>query len=516
MIASPMRSSVMSVERNRVSFLTIKIRHVAVISILLAEIIILIWWFQYLPMTDLPEHILAARVLTHYDAAGSEYPTFFTKHFPWAPYSSYFLFVLITEPLLGVQNATRLYLSLAFILTTIGLWSWIRVAAPGRDAQVIPATLLLFGYFFYVGLINFIFSAPFVFLSLALSWKLLETEHVRTRMGIGLATSILLAYLSHIATFGFTGIVVLGQALLCFRNRIRRLVLPFAPTLVLLSVYTLVEGNTDVTSTAVSWDPFIDRAATLLLPFNIFFDSLVDRWVFDWPFIIIWICALGIMFVGRAIRRVSEPSAARLAVATTLILLGCTLFLPSSISVGLGVALRGSYFLAFAALVLLPADWDEHSVLRALMIMICALSPVLIASRSITLGTEMKDLERVIDRIPPARVIQPIITEPHVAGFRTYPLQHAPAWYSYYKGGVNPYLMAGWAGHFPIRIRQQFVPVVPAEWQMHLFRYETHQLGTDYFLVRTHDDKILDDLREHVPLAAVEGEWQLFGPNPRQ
>ena len=125
----------------------------------------------------------------------------------------------------------------------------------------------------------------------------------------------------------------------------------------------------------------------------------------------------------------------------------------------------------------------------------------------------MNDLEKVIHEIPKGKVIQPVITEPHSVAFRTFPFQHAAAWYSFYNGGTSPYLFATWAGHFPIRSINRFIPNTPGEWRMSEFRYELHQLGSDYFLVRTHNEGILTDLRQHVPLAAAAGEWKVFGPN---
>src|SRR5688572_18581770 len=166
--------------------MSIKVRHVISISILVLEIVGLIWFLPYLPMTDLPEHMLGAQILTHYDSPGAAYGTYYSKHFPWNPYSSYLLFALGTKPLMGVDSATKLYLSLGFGLTLISFWYWIRTAAPGRDAQVIPASLLLFGFFFYLGLINFLFSAPFLFFSLALSSKLQERERASGTIAIGL------------------------------------------------------------------------------------------------------------------------------------------------------------------------------------------------------------------------------------------------------------------------------------------------------------------------------------------
>ena len=48
---------------------------------------------------------------------------------------------------------------------------------------------------------------------------------------------------------------------------------------------------------------------------------------------------------------------------------------------------------------------------------------------------------------------------------------------------------------------------------MQNFDYEANEAGTDYFLVRTHDARILADLNEHVPLTVEVGNWRVFGPN---
>jgi hypothetical protein len=150
------------------------------------------------------------------------------------------------------------------------------------------------------------------------------------------------------------------------------------------------------------------------------------------------------------------------------------------------------------------------------MIGICVSAPMVMAFRLTIYNAEMQDLETVLSAIPAGKVIQPVITEPHSAAFHTFPFQHAAALYNYYKGGTSPYLFATWAAHFPIKSRNTFVPNAPGEWSMDEFRFEAHQFGTDYFLVRTRDPGILSDLYKHVPLASGAGEWQVFGPNPQR
>jgi len=493
----------------------IRTRHVITVSLLLVEALGLIWWFPYLPMTDLPEHMLAAQVLTHYDAPEMEYPLFISKRFPWNPYSSYFLFTLALGPFLSVANATRLYLTIGMVLTIASVWCWIQTQAPGRDAQVIPATLLLYGYFFYLGLINFLFSIPFFFFSIVLSWRLLHRDNKRWSTTGLLSLCLLLTYLSHIVTYALCGLMVIAQCLFFRPRRLHLMILPFVPSILLLLVYSITDGRHAVTTMTMSWDPLLERAGTLLLPFNIFHDLFAGRWVYDSAALIVWVFVAIIMAGGSLYRRYSaQKTQPAFPVWVTLaVVLASTFLLPSNISGGLGVALRAAYFTAFALITLLPADWDRHSGLRLLMILTCAAWPAVLATRLMAFTSDMRDLERAISHIPPRQVIQPIITDPHSQGLPTYPFQHAAAWYSYYKGGISPYLFASWADHFPVRVRRQVLPNAPGEWQMQNFDYEANEAGTDYFLVRTHDARILADLNEHVPLTVEVGNWRVFGPN---
>ena len=495
----------------------VQLRHIAAVFLILAEILALIWVFPYLPMVDLPEHMLAAQVLTHYHSAGYNYPAFFTMKIPWNPYSSYFLFVFGTEPVLGIRNATRLYLSLAFVLTILAFWYWVRTVTPGRDALVIPSTLLLFGFFFHIGLINFLFSAPFLFFSLALAWRILAEGKPGYMTGLLLAASLLMVYLSHIVTFGLTGLMIMGVAVFVFKGkRLTRLIWPAIPASLLFAVYSLTEARQDVASATISYDPFMDRLATLLMPLNIFWDSIEHHWTHDRATLILWSLAIIIMVWGALLKKPGgsrRPAPWPVWLMTGMFVCG-TFLLPSYLSGGLGVALRSSYFAAFAALALLSVTWDQNRLLAVLMLLVCAAYPVVMASRMVKFTSEMKGLESVIFPLPSGKVIQPVMTDLHSAGFgRTYALLHAAAWYSFYKGGASPYLIATWANHFPVRTRGPVLPHPTGEWEMGSFRYDVNAQGTDYFLVRTRDPRIIADLTHHVPLATKAGDWMVFGPN---
>jgi hypothetical protein len=483
------------------------------LGIILAEILFVVWRYEYLPLADLPEHILAANILTDYDNPETAYSNFYTKRFPWNPYSSFFLFVLAVEPMIGVVPATRLYICLTLILTIVSFWWWLRVVAPSKQAQAIPASLLLFGMFFYMGLLPFLFSAPFLFFSLGLTWRLLETESVRAKCTIFLSATILLTYLSHIVTFLFLVLLITAQAVLFFRiRRIVRIVPPLVPSLVMLAAFITFDLQEQSGPMTLSYEPLAARAENLLLPFGVYRDHLDRHWYYDGPGLVLLVLALSLILAAAVYRRNSTKGFERVSACMCGLFVAQALCLPSGVA-GLGFGLRAAYFAGFGLVAALPAKWSEHRVSSLGMAAICIASPFYMASRLEAFQVENRDLQRAIGSIPLKQVVQPIITEPHSKAFRTYPFQHAVAWYNAARGGVSPYLMAAWAGHFPTRTRRTFIPNPPPEWETGSFHFETHGQGATYFLVRTHRQDILADLTSHVGRGTVFGDWWVFGPN---
>jgi hypothetical protein len=497
----------------------LKRRHAVALGLILAEILFIVWYFQYLPMVDLPQHMLTAKVLTHYDDASTAYSEFFTRKFPWNPYSSYFWFVMALEPAIGLPNATRLYLSFALLLTVVAFGFWMRQVLPGRDALMIPATLLLLGLFFFIGLINYLFSVPFMFLSFALSSKLarLKRTDIHRLLApphsteVWLSLALLVTYFSHIVTFVITLFVVAAQQLITYRGRgLTPLCRAAAPSLALLAIYMTAGLSSDVSGMSWSYEPFLKRLEYLLMPFTIFFDVLQPVWVYQPQAVLSWLGFAALAIIGGKGKTPAKRGAAALVAA---LLVASTLFFPSLIAASSG-ALRLSYPASLALLSLMPTGWDERRVLRWVAVAVFALNPLLLGYNVAEFQKEMAGLEKVIEAIPERQVIQPVITELHSARFHTYPFLHVAAWYNYYKGGTNPYLFARVA-HFPIKERRQVIRNAPGDWSAASFRYDQHQEGTDYFLVRTRRADIIEDLSRHVPLVVRSGDWMAFGPNPK-
>ena len=485
-------------------------RHFLVLAVISVEILFLLWFFPYLPMTDLPEHMMIAQIIVGYDDANN-YGDFYTTRFIWNPYSTYFWFTGLIGPVVGVIGATKLYLSLALMLTLFAFVVWIRTVAPGKEPQIIPASLLLFGTFFYVGRINFLFSIPFLFLALALGWRVGKGWAVgRNTLWLGLI--LLVVYFSHIVTFALT-MLFLGSQWFVFhrRNSFVELAVASAPALGFAVAYALSQASSEVAGFGVAYEPLGIRLGLLLMPLGVFRD-VAGSWVYQWEAVTIWFGVLATFAVGaireRKWRFRTEP----------LILVGlmltAALVLPSNISdQALPIAMSASYPAAFAALALVSVAWDRQRACRIVVVLLCTLAPVALGFRMWNFQGEMEQMQAVIAEIPAGQVIQPVITEPHSPWFRTYPHLHASAWYTLLKGGTSPYLFVN-QGHFPVSRKAPLEGARPGEWQMGQFNYNIHQQGTDYFLAKTRRSDILDDLASNVPLVIRAGDWAVYGPNP--
>jgi len=481
------------------------------VPLLLAIAVAMVWIFPYLPMTDAPEHMLIAKILSVYGHSNLGYEEFYTAKLPWNPYSLYFLAVYALSALVSIETATRAFLSATFILTIAAYWYWLDTLAPQRKAQTVPAVLLLFGLFFFIGMLNFLISIPLMFFAMTLAWRLGSEPGPQLRLQVLLALTLLVIYLSHPVTFALTVAVLGAQWLLFLKKRLPALVLTSAPSLLIFGFYFVFRAAGEVPSYGVAWYPFLTRVETLLLPFGAFRDPKGNAFVLSGEITYFWGAVAVIVAAGAVSRRARQRGGVMLAFAALFI--AAALLCPSTIVGGQPGAMRITYPVSFVVLAALPADWHDRPRLRWLMCCICIAAFCALGYRFALFQTEMQELREVVSAIPPRQVIQPVITDSHASGLHTYPFLHAAAWYCFYQGGISAYSFSE-SPYFPVRQRQYFVKNPPGEWSMDDFQYERHQAGTQYFLVRTTREDIVQDIERHVPLASQSGKWKVFGPNP--
>jgi hypothetical protein len=304
--------------------------------------------------------MLIAKVLIAYDDPQLGYSRYFTRRVPWNPYSTYYWFASVLAPVTGLPNATRLYITLTFVLGIAGFWRWLTLVAPERRPNVIVAIPLLFGVFFYIGMVNFLFSMALLFFALALGWGVSDAGR-NAPVGTALLTAILLLiWFSHPVTF-LLAMGLLGVQTLLFRRHGIRQVM-YASVLPLLTVgwYAAVAASGDISSPRVIYDPLATRAEALLMPFGVFRDPLDFRWIAEPDVVPYWV-VVGVA-VGLALLRAtaggSRPGRPSAGVATlTGASVLATLVLPTGIDNRLLIAMRAALPAAFGLVALLPTEW---------------------------------------------------------------------------------------------------------------------------------------------------------------
>ena len=481
------------------------------LGLLLSLAVAYLWAFPFLPITDVSEYMLTARVLIEQSEPDNPYQGFYEPRPSHTPFAvTYFGAARLLSPILSIDVVTRLYLSLAMIATVVGLFLWLRAVAPGREVQCLPATVLLYGFFLHIGFIPYLFGIGFVFLAMASGYRLVIERTGRFGQLLLLAGLLLVIYLSHVLTFHVAGLMLLVQTLLVGWKRLPLLALAFVPATALFAYFLLQDA--DSARTALDWRygfyPF--HFTSLALSFSAMYDLITGRWVYLPEFLVIWAGIAVCMALG--LRAGEGGSSWRLGVMAAVLLVA-TVALPSSVGPGIWIAFHIAYPAAFLLVVAAPAGWFQKPVLRALALVFCLAAPVAEFVRTAAYNDEMRMMSEVLQWAPPRQALQPVITDLERDVYPTRINLHAASWYNLDKGGANPYSFARFE-YFPIRYVGDRFPSVPGEASTGAFRYDLHGKGTDYFLVRSEDNRILGELEARMPLVASSGRWRLYGPNP--
>jgi hypothetical protein len=212
-----------------------------------------------------------------------------------------------------------------------------------------------------------------------------------------LLLSLLVTYFSHVVTFMITLFVIGIQQLVVFRGKgTFRLVRVAAIPTALMIFYMLFGLTGDVVGFGLMWDPFWQRIAYLLMPLNVFTDTLDHSWVYQTQSVVSWIAFIAIAILGGSGKiRASLFSAALVAALLVLAMLS----FPTMIALSSGSP-RLAYPAAFALLALLPVGWDLRPVLRWIVAGICLMYPLLFGYRVAGFQKEMAGFEKVIEAIP--------------------------------------------------------------------------------------------------------------------
>lgn len=194
---------------------------------LCAGSIVPLWYVDYPPIQDLPQHLAAIRVLHDFDDPALGFARYFEIDLFRTQYLAYYLAADWLAYLLNVELANRVLVSVSLVATPYALRALL--SALGRDPRLCVLCLpLLYNAHLILGFLNFLLSIPLAIYGLALA---VRQRRAPTRgRALGLALVSLVCFYCHVVPFALLG---LGVGLIALQRRpadIALSLLPLAPS----------------------------------------------------------------------------------------------------------------------------------------------------------------------------------------------------------------------------------------------------------------------------------------------
>lgn len=255
--------------------------------------IIPIWYFDYLPLQDYPNHLARLNVISDYgnsDFYRGNFQIGFLKGTLPLPYLSLDIFVAKFMTFLDVDTAMRVFISLYIIMYVTSLYLLSRDLNQDFTLLLLINLPVIYSWFFYLGYLNFLFSIPLFLFAV----RIIDMhERDKNRLNIVLAGLIsIFIYLTHIFTF-FVLLVFLSCYLFKRRSRIREHIY----LLVIIStslLYGIKSGLIDISRNTT--DSFSDKFKGL---FFMFFNLPNDLFIINST---LFACAIAIIVWSSYVR----------------------------------------------------------------------------------------------------------------------------------------------------------------------------------------------------------------------
>ena len=170
--------------------------------------IVPLWLFRYVPMTDAPNHLLAAFIAVHYTDPRFSFARYFTLDLtPRSNILGHYIMILFLRLGVSPEATLRLLATLIVLATLWGLYALLRVyRGPNHASLWFPmGVLLAYTWFFHQGFLNFTLSVALALWTVALAgywgvWPSSSSQPARhpSPWAVGILTGMLyLTYLAH-------------------------------------------------------------------------------------------------------------------------------------------------------------------------------------------------------------------------------------------------------------------------------------------------------------------------------
>lgn len=433
-------------------------------------------------MADLPEHLAQVAIWKRFADACHDFASLYELHYA-TPYLLGYALIRLLATVCTVTTAATLVVWMAILALPLSVR--VLLLRAGADPWLsLLAFPLAYGYAFYWGFLNFLIAIPIAVIHVALLFD--RRPWAQTILGV-----LLMA--SHGLLFAFAAAVTLGFAIVKRSWRTAATILPGA---LLMAAFLLSRTTTERT---VTWKPGPSRLTD--------FSSVL--------FANAWepagLALLGAMIVAIAVagpRLSRDPTRWIPGVVAVLSYLA----LPFGMSGTAYVYPRFAIFVAIGAL--LFVDVRTRAISRVLIVVIAIVWCSVTAARFHRFDAEARELDPLIERIPPARRVAQMNVHAfsdHVPG----PVYwHAGAYYQVRRGGIVAWSFASLESWYPsiVRFRSGAEPVIASRTTPVDGMDWPGLLAYDYVLVRGSDPRrgAFRDAPQPLKLVGRSGSWWLF------
>ncbi len=402
---------------------------------------------SYVPLVDIPNHLLASGL--YFDVGGYAAQSDLTAEWLPSPYILAYTVMSVASRFFGHLVVAKLICSLYLVLLPISILILFRTFNPGNWFLAFPAFVMMYTRHFEFGFIPYCLGIPFVILSLVVLKRLLENERPRLVFLAGIIL-LCLVYLSHLdnAIAICIGGILMGtltalstksgkSALQRWRTMIFRLSIIAAPATLLAIVYlsslSVSYNSAESPLTSVTYGSFVEQ---VMGPVWFLFSGYM---VLD----IIVIIAVGSLVLALFLSR-SYKLTAGFTLYFALVMFLLTLVIPRQEF--LGSWDHNSRFAIFGFVALLSSfkavrgrsSWVVPSVVALLFVISTAYR---VSQYSHESQTIQDYVEEVLTNIPEGQKVYSVYAKSTGRVRGSLPkLMHAIAYYHLDKGGSGPFL----------------------------------------------------------------------------
>lgn len=430
------------------------------------------------PMTDVPAHVLVARIIAEYDDPVLRFSDYFTIEWALAPCVLCYWLLVQLQQLVGPYWDARVYLTIWVLTTWFAVWYLAKVQGQ-RDPWLaaLVALPLAFCWYAYKGFLPFLMTLPLFALSIAVWFADLRPV---VKVPLLWALLAMLFGFHIVGTAAAVAVILIGACTQVFILREDRRQLVWAgmsviPVLLITGGYLLAQESPSAT---IGYRDLLSQVVDVVK----FTAATLDETAA--ALMLVWLVLLGLVFVVRW-RDLTKASPILISAA---VLLGLSIAMPGSLG---ALWPAGPRLLPFAIVLLVAGvRWGElhrMAVVASCVLLLAGLS-LFTARRVIDLDRGFRDLLGAADMVRPGTRVLPIVVDQHFGSRWTTPYLHVATIYTMTRGGSNPYVLADphvLTGASPLKFRHA------SDARQFAFLYDKNRGAPDYKGVGDYYDYVL-------------------------